>query len=84
MKVKAENFKGINFVRISQLPKVQKELIATTLPPDKIIKILKENEILADCIQYKHYEAWFTQVENKVPEEVKIPLTTSSLNLAID
>lgn len=85
MKVKAENYKGIDFVRISQLPEAQKELIAATLPSDQIIKILKENELLSDCVQYKHYVTWFNgQFEKKAQsEKVEVP-STSSINLALD
>ncbi len=59
MKVQAENYKGIDFVRISKLPEDQKTAIAQTIASDKIIKILRENELLVDCIQFKHYELWY-------------------------
>ncbi len=61
MKVLAENYKGIEFVRLSRLPEVQKALIVKALPSDCIIKILRENELLTDCIQYKHYDAWYAK-----------------------
>ena len=59
MKVSAENYKGIEFVRLSRLPEDQKVLLLQSLTSDKIIKILRENELLTDCVQYKHYEAWY-------------------------
>lgn len=59
MKVLAENYKGIEYVRISKLPDEQKANLVQTLPSDKIIKILRENELLTDCVQFKHYDAWF-------------------------
>jgi len=43
MKVLAENYKGIEFIRISRLPEEQKQLITQSLPSDQVIKILKEN-----------------------------------------
>ena len=58
MKVVPEIYKGIEFVRISALPDDQKQLIKSTLPSDKIIKILKENVLLNDCIQYHDYMQW--------------------------
>ncbi|MGE0770389.1 MAG: hypothetical protein AB7K37_01670 [Cyclobacteriaceae bacterium] len=58
MKVAPEIYKGIEFVRISSLPEDQKQLIKSTLSSDKIIKILKENVLLNDCIQYQDYVQW--------------------------
>ncbi len=61
MRVPAENYKGIEFVRISALPEDQKQLIWTSLKRDKIIKILKNDCLLNDCIQVHDYEAWYTE-----------------------
>jgi hypothetical protein len=61
MKVSSENFKGIEFVRISSLENEEKSLIWKTLGRDKIIKILRDNELLNDCIQYEDYIAWYKQ-----------------------
>ena len=68
MKVLAENFKGIEFIRISKLPEEQKKQITQSLPSDHIIKILRENELLVDCVQFKHYEKWFAQHFAKQPK----------------
>ncbi len=57
--VEAENYKGIKFVRISSLPKEQSEKIQIAIPKEKIIKILQDEIILRDCIQYQHYQEWF-------------------------
>jgi hypothetical protein len=61
MRVPAENYKGIEFVRISALPDEQKQLIWTSLKRDKIIKILKNDCLLNDCVQVHDYEAWYTE-----------------------
>ena len=61
MKVSAENYKGIEFIRISKLPEEQRKQIVQALPSDHIIKILREGELLTDCVQFKHYESWFDQ-----------------------
>lgn len=61
MKVLAENYKGIEFVRLSKLPEEQKALLVQALPSDHIIKILRENELLTDCVQFKHYDAWYNK-----------------------
>lgn len=62
MKVLAENYKGIEFVRLSRLPEEQKALLIQALPADHIIKILRENELLTDCVQFKHYDAWYSKL----------------------
>lgn len=59
MKVQTEIYKGIEFIQISKLPEEQKVLIKQSIPADQIIKILKENELLTDCIQFQHYSAWY-------------------------
>lgn len=59
MKVQTEIYKGIEFIQISKLPEDQKLLIKQSIPADQIIKILKENELLTDCIQFQHYSAWY-------------------------
>jgi hypothetical protein len=86
MKVLTENYKGIEFVRISKLPEEQKVLIAKTLPSENIIKILKENELLVDCVQFKHYEQWFDlEFQKPASPEVKTePAKSGSFKLALD
>ena len=61
MRTPSENYKGIEFVRISTLPEDQKQLIWTSLKRDKIIKILKTDCLLNDCIQLRDYEAWYSE-----------------------
>ncbi|MBN8651330.1 MAG: hypothetical protein J0L67_07875 [Cytophagales bacterium] len=57
----AEIYKGIEFVRISQLNAEQQEKIKASIKRDKIIKILIGNTLADDCIQYHDYKAWFIQ-----------------------
>ncbi len=53
-----EIYKGIEFVRISNLPKEQNEIINAVFPKEKIIKILRNEVVLRDCIQYQEYQDW--------------------------
>lgn len=57
----AEIFKGIEFVRISQLPVEQQDKLKLTIKRDKIIKILIGNTLADDCLQYHDYKAWFIE-----------------------
>ncbi|MBL7873146.1 MAG: hypothetical protein JNM78_16125 [Cyclobacteriaceae bacterium] len=66
MLAKSEFYKGIEFIRISTLPANQKEIILVSLSPDKVIKILKDDVLLSDCVLYSDYLAWFN-ARHQVP-----------------
>ena len=72
----SENYKGIKFVRISSLPLDQKNLIRKSINRREIIKILKEDTLLNDCVQYEHYVTWYK--DNFSPNEnaKTIPVST--------
>ena len=59
MKVVGEVYKGIEFVRISNLPIEQKELISNSTLNRKLIKIMKDETVLHDCLQYRDYQEWY-------------------------
>lgn len=61
MRALSEIYKGIEFVRISSLPEDQKAAIWQSLERDKVIKILKADSLLNDCILYTDYIEWLTQ-----------------------
>ena len=61
MKAHVEDYKGIEFIRISLLPDDQKKMIQTSIDRDKIITILKSDCQLRDCVQVKDYERWYTE-----------------------
>ena len=71
MKVTSEVFKGIEFIRISNLPEDQQQIITSSIERDKIIKILKEKIIMKDCVQYHDYIAWYTKYlsQQEAPQE---------------
>ena len=56
--VKAEEFKGIEYVRISSLPSDQAEQIRGNSAVKKIT-ILKDEKLMRDCITYKEYKTWY-------------------------
>jgi hypothetical protein len=58
--VKSTIYKGIEFVRLSAMPKSEQDLFQKTFNPNLYIKILIEEEILHDCVQYKDYISWYT------------------------
>lgn len=76
-----EIYKGIEFIRISNLPKEQSDSINASFPKEKIIKILRDEIILRDCIQYSDYQEWFRQSyqAGKNNSTVKIESVRTSL-----
>ena len=62
MKAAAENYKGIEYIQISLLPVNQKDEILKSLSDRVVIKILKNGELLRDCIQYHDYNFWYDNV----------------------
>lgn len=62
MRVQPAYYRGISFVRLSDLPVEQQ--IALRLSPHhpERIKILIDGKIVDECIQYAAYSEWFTSV----------------------
>ena len=73
-RVEEEVYRGIHYVRVSDLPQDQQFLFIEWLPKDQVIKIMIQKEVLEDCVQYHHYKHWH---ENVYPtqEKVKMELT---------
>jgi hypothetical protein len=59
MLVDPEHFKGISFVRISSLPAEQKLKIRESFDRELIVKILRDNSLINDCIVYTDYLNWY-------------------------
>jgi hypothetical protein len=57
--VKSTIYKGIEFVRVSQLTKQELEVFNKNFNTDALIKIMIDEEVIADCIQYKDYVLWY-------------------------
>jgi hypothetical protein len=70
--VKSTLYKGIEFVRISSLPKSEQELFTKSFNYNFLIKILMGEEIVHDCIQYKDYVLWYRNFILKETIEVEI------------
>ena len=67
MKAAVETYKGIEFVRISTLPEDQKTMIWSSAYKDKVIKILRDKELLNDCLPYDHYLEWYKEIYKLTP-----------------
>jgi hypothetical protein len=67
MKVKAEIFKGIEFVQINSLPEEQRIKFVENLNRNILIKILIDGKIVSNCVQYSEYEMWFDKTYQTSP-----------------
>jgi hypothetical protein len=76
MKAQSEIFKGIEYVRISSLPGDQREKIWNSLEHNKIIKIVKDQALLNDCILYEDYIKWYGEIQ-AVPVATSGPKTAA-------
>jgi len=84
MKVSSEDYKGIEYIRISSLPGDQKKYIYKSLNHKLIINILKENSLMNDCLQYQHYLTWYENIYKTAAQEriVEVPTNSPVLTLA--
>jgi len=61
-KLTEEVYRGIHYIRVSELPEDQQELFKEWLPSDQMIKIMIQKVVLEDCVQFHHYEHWYDNV----------------------
>lgn len=73
-----ERFKGIEFVRISSMPKEQQKKIWESFEREKIIKIVSGQSLLNDCILYSDFAAWEASQPGPAPTPYSRESTTIS------
>jgi hypothetical protein len=86
MKVSSKLYKGIEYVQLNELPKEQKEMFAQNLNEDCLIKILINDTVVSNCVQYKIYEVWFDNVYKSPPVVTPVKfetLETSGMSVAV-
>ena len=82
MLVEPEHYKGIIYVRISALPGDQKNKIRESYNRDAIVKILKDNALINDCILYSDYLMWYKQFKG-VPLSMPVKTISKNVNLEL-
>jgi hypothetical protein len=83
MLVDPEHYKGISFVRISMLPAEQRVKIRESFSRELIVKILRDNALINDCIVYDDYVSWFrlhkaTRNLEETPTPESVPVLTNA------
>lgn len=58
----AKTYRGIDYIRVRDLPEDQKDAIRNWLNEDLIIKIQTDSSLLVDCVLYKDYKDWFEKI----------------------
>ena len=61
MKVKSKIYKGIEYVQFSELPQEQQTMLSKNLK-QLTIKILVNDKIVSDCLQFRDYLEWYESV----------------------
>lgn len=62
MMIDSKNYKGIEYVRLEELPITQREKLKDTINHELLIKIMIDGKIVNDCIQFKDYTYWYNSV----------------------
>jgi len=77
-----ETYKGIEFIRISALPKDEQAIIHKTLDQTKVIKILRDDVLLNDCVQTRDYHEWKGAMKQSVVGPTESASLVNELKLA--
>jgi hypothetical protein len=84
MKVDCKNYRGIEYIRVDELPLTQREKLIQTLAKDVFIKIMIDGEIVSRCVMYKDYNYWFENTYAVRPNPVKQPRLQDTLQMTGD
>jgi hypothetical protein len=66
-----EVYRGIEFIRIGTLPADVKAGLQATFDRSKITKILRDKELLVDCILYADFVRW-REEQSFYPQVVRV------------
>ena len=80
MLAEPEQYKGIRFIRISSLPGRQKEVIRKNYSREGVIKILKEDSLINDCIVYDDYVRWYIQFIETLERNERLAIQQENSN----
>ena len=69
-KLNSTSYKGIKYIRLSALPAKQATALEQTLDQRTLIKILKDDVVLEDCVVYSAYLDWHKSSGQEVQTEI--------------
>jgi hypothetical protein len=83
MKLPATLYRGIEFVRIEDLPINQRKLLQLSPDFPERIKILMDSKMTGECLLYAAYTSWYSTVYNAKaihePQAVRQHVTPESV-----
>lgn len=71
MKAESKNYKGIEYVQLSELPQSQQDRLIHSINHNLFIKIMIDGKVMNQCLQYKDYSFWFDHEFRSKPVPVK-------------
>ena len=80
-KLAKRTYKGIDYIRLDSLPQHQADALAKSLNPRTLIKIQKNDEVVADCVLYEVYEKWHIKFVEEASRQEPIPALNNSVSL---
>lgn len=63
-------YKGIEYVKLNELPEDQRDRIKDSFNEQLFVKILVNGKLLEDCILYTDYKFWFRTIYESEMTEV--------------
>ncbi len=57
--ISPQNYRGITFIRLDNLPSDQRSQIGEWMPATEFIKIKIAEDVLDHCLSYQDYLHWF-------------------------
>jgi len=78
-KISKKTYRGIDYVQLKALSNTQAESLKQSLDERTLIKILKNDVVLNDCVLYSAYEKWFDlySIEVVIPVAQHVDATFS-------
>ena len=61
-KLESRTYRGIDFIRINELPNEQYDAFMNWVGKDSIITIQIDGEVQKNCVQYSDYSYWFESI----------------------
>ena len=77
-------YRGIEFVRLSDLPSEVRNEIKLWIDPEEVLKIRTDEGLFRDCILTKDFQYWHENIRAEVkawePKKVRTPVLALNFN----
>ena len=66
IKLNSTTYKGIKYIRLNAMPVEEAKALKQTLDQRTLIKILKDDVVIEDCVVYSAYQNWCKSLHQDV------------------